>query len=236
MLQDQYRQEYKKINSSWTDSVSIYKDLVRSYIEQDSTVLEAGCGFSSMFEKEYKRAKRVIGVDVSEEFLKMNKVLDEKIVASLENIPQVESESVDMIISSWVFEHIQDPSKAFAEFSRVLKKGGRLVFLAPNNWNYVVFFNRIIPDWLRKKVVGKMSENLVTDPMPAVYRANSADKLFKLAKLNNFTINRLILNGDPTYIAINRFFFYIGVAIEFFLSFPVLNKLKVHMIGVFTLQ
>ncbi|MDD3647565.1 MAG: class I SAM-dependent methyltransferase [Candidatus Dojkabacteria bacterium] len=232
MLQDDYRSKYKQICKSWNDSVSIYKELVRANIKKDMTVLEAGCGFSSMFKEEYKKAGRVIGVDVCEEFLKMNEVLNEKILASLEDIPQIESESINLIISSWVFEHIQDPDKAFAEFARVLKKGGKLIFLTPNDWNYIVLLNRIVPDFLRKRIVGAMSENLVTDPMPAVYRANSVGKLRQLAEGNNLKIEKLVLNGDPTYVAINKLFFYAGVLIESLLSLPVLQKMRVHIIAV----
>lgn len=39
----------------------------------------------------------------------------------------IESDSVDLVISDWVLEHIQDPSKFSTEFSRVLKKGGFFV-------------------------------------------------------------------------------------------------------------
>jgi ubiquinone/menaquinone biosynthesis C-methylase UbiE len=206
--------------------------LVKNSITKDTVVLEAGCGFSNMFEKEYKKAKRVIGVDVNEEFLKMNECIREKIVSNLESIPQVENDSVDLIISSWVFEHIKNPEKAFSEFSRVLKKGGKLIFLAPNSLNYVVFLNRMIPEWFRKRVVGKMSKNLVTDPMPVYYRANSKRMIKKLAKGSGLEVERLVLNGDPTYIAINKFFFFIGIIIEKLLSLPFLNSTKVHMIGV----
>jgi ubiquinone/menaquinone biosynthesis C-methylase UbiE len=38
----------------------------------------------------------------------------------------VESDLVDLAISDWVFEHIQDPIKFSTEISRVLKKGGFL--------------------------------------------------------------------------------------------------------------
>jgi ubiquinone/menaquinone biosynthesis C-methylase UbiE len=232
MLQDEYRRLYKKLNPPWKDSVSIYKKLVQKHIVNQPVVLEAGCGFSDIFKNEYKRAKKVIGVDINEKFLKSNKCVDEKIVSDLENIPQVESNSVDLIISSWVFEHLKDPAKVFSEFSRVLKEGGKLVFLTPNSLNYIVTLNRIIPGSLRKFVVGKMSRDLVTDPMPAFYRANSAGKLKQLAKKSGFEIEQMILNGDPTYVAINKLFFYLGIVIEAMLNLPILKNCRVHIIGV----
>ncbi|GAF90999.1 unnamed protein product, partial [marine sediment metagenome] len=87
--------------------------------------------------------------------------------------------------------------------------------------------NRLIPDFLRNFVVGKMSKDLVTDPMPAFYKANSVRNLTNLAHENKFKIEQFILNGDPTYVAINKFFFYIGVIIEAVLNLPVLRNCKV---------
>jgi len=45
-----------------------------------------------------------------------------------------------------------------------------------------------------------------------------------------------MINGDPTYVAINKVFFYIGVFIEAVLSLPLLRQTKVHIIGVLTKQ
>lgn len=232
MIQDDYRRLYCKVNSNWKDSISIYKELVRKNIKKNSVVLEAGCGFSSMFKDEYRKAKRVIGVDVNEDFLQMNDVLDEKIVANLESIPQIKNSSVDLIISSWVFEHFRKPENVFCEFSRVLKKGGKVIFLTPNNLNYVVILNRLVPESLRKSIVGKMSKDLVTDPMPAFYKANSVKKLKELAKTNDLSFSRIILNGDPTYIAINKLFFKIGVFIEKIQDISLFRKFRVHIIGI----
>jgi len=232
MSQDKYRDLYKKINKNWNDSVSIFRDLLKKHIAKNATVLDAGCGFSNMLVDEYNKVKRVIGVDVSEEFLEKNEVLDEKIVANLESIPQIEDNSIDLIISSWVLEHIENPDKVFSEFNRVLKKGGKVIFITPNVWNYVVILNRLIPEKVRFRIVGRLNENLVTDPMPAFYRANSVKAIKNLTKAHGLKIKKLVLNGDPTYVAINKVFFWVGVFIEAFLSLPFFSRTRVHLIGV----
>jgi len=129
MVQDEYRQLYKRINRNWNDSVSLYKELVQKSINKNSVIVDAGCGFSDMFQKEYKQAKKVIGIDISEEFIKNNKHLDEKIVSSLSSIPQIKDNSIDLIVSSWVFEHLEYPEKVFSEFQEFLSKVDRLYFL-----------------------------------------------------------------------------------------------------------
>lgn len=42
-----------------------------------------------------------------------------------------ETSSLDIVMSSDVFEHIPDPYKAFAEIHRILKPGGRHIFTVP---------------------------------------------------------------------------------------------------------
>lgn len=42
-----------------------------------------------------------------------------------------ENESIDVVISEHVMEHVNDPCKAFSEISRVLKPGGLLLFSIP---------------------------------------------------------------------------------------------------------
>lgn len=232
MNQEEYRQLYKKQNKNWNDSVSIYKLVIKEEITPEKVVLEAGCGFSDLFKDDYKKARKVIGVDIDETFLNMNNILDTKICANLENMNQVKSSSVDLIISSWVFEHIKSPQLAFREFERVLKKGGKVIFLTPNKRNFVVIFNRVIPVVFRKWVISHLNKNLVTDPMTTFYKANTVSEIKKLSGLAGLKVIKIILNGDPTYLAINKPFYLIGKVIERFLNLPVLNKTRVHLIGI----
>lgn len=53
-----------------------------------------------------------------------------------ENLEQqtISSESLDLVISQDVFEHVLDPAKAFQEVARTLKPGGMHVFTIPWYW------------------------------------------------------------------------------------------------------
>ncbi|MEO6728689.1 MAG: class I SAM-dependent methyltransferase [Candidatus Dojkabacteria bacterium] len=232
MTQIEYQDLYKQVNKGWNDSVSIYKSIVSKLVTSETVIMEAGCGFSNLYTEEYKRAKHVIGVDISDEYLRMNDLIKEKIVSDLSSIPMIKDNSVDLIISSWVFEHLENPDKVIKEFGRVLKPGGRAVFLTPNALNYVVIINKIIPHKFRLWVATKLGGKLTVEPMKTFYRANTVGTLKRMAKDAGLNADETILNGDPTYIAINKFFFYIGVIIETIISLPLINKTKVHIIGV----
>jgi SAM-dependent methyltransferase len=43
-------------------------------------------------------------------------------------------ESVDLVITSDIFEHVRDPMPAFAELYRVLRPGGHHIFTVPISW------------------------------------------------------------------------------------------------------
>jgi SAM-dependent methyltransferase len=46
----------------------------------------------------------------------------------------LDDESVDLVISSDIFEHVRGPNEAFAELFRVLRPGGRHIFTVPLRW------------------------------------------------------------------------------------------------------
>lgn len=52
------------------------------------------------------------------------------ITSDIIDIP-LESESIDYILCTEVFEHLKDPVLAIKEFSRLLKRGGKLILTAP---------------------------------------------------------------------------------------------------------
>ena len=73
------------------------------------------------------------GTDISEG-LHTGKVdySDLDIVSDIVDIP-LEDESIDAILCVEVLEHVENPLLVFKEFSRLLKKGGKLILTAPFN-------------------------------------------------------------------------------------------------------
>ncbi|MCY7334538.1 MAG: class I SAM-dependent methyltransferase [Pseudanabaena sp. CAN_BIN31] len=90
-----------------------------------SSVLEVGCGRGH-----YRHLHpNWIGTDYSEEGLRM--IEDRPVfVSDAQDLSMVASNSIDILWSITVLEHIPQPELALAEFERVLKPGGYL-FLLP---------------------------------------------------------------------------------------------------------
>jgi len=96
-------------------------------------VLDAGCGPGAYAEIMLEMGAHVVAVDVSPKMVAYaKKRLGERarvFLADLEKeIPGLEAETFDLIISPLVLNYIDDLRPIFARFYRLLKNGGTLVF------------------------------------------------------------------------------------------------------------
>lgn len=106
-----------------------YPWVVRRHVPENSLVVELGCaGGVSYFGKRY----RMVGCDLSRSSLKKL----EKVYAGLLQVDAVScialaDKSVDAVVSSYFWEHIPPLQKPriLRECARILKPGGKLIFL-----------------------------------------------------------------------------------------------------------
>lgn len=100
-------------------------------------VLDIGCGSGMLLYQFHDTFKTLVGLEYSEHRLKQANVnlADQDFVAvqgSAEDMVEIESNSIDRIISADTIEHIPDVYTAASEMLRVLKPGGKLVINTPN--------------------------------------------------------------------------------------------------------
>lgn len=117
------------------------------------TVLDYGCGSGDNTVLAASHGARVIGVDISPELIELaEKRLEahnlgdaaEFRVGSAHDLP-LEDESVDVVFGMAILHHL-DLKLASKEVFRVLKKGGRAIFLEPvRNSKFVSFVRNLIP-------------------------------------------------------------------------------------------
>jgi SAM-dependent methyltransferase len=72
-----------------------------------------------------------------------------------------QNESLDLIVSNDVFEHIPNPNVALAECARTLKRGGQMLATMPFQWDKDVSETR-----------AKISNGLIECVLPAAYHGN----------------------------------------------------------------
>jgi ubiquinone/menaquinone biosynthesis C-methylase UbiE len=153
--QEFYRHEYHRLKPDWQDSLNLYRNLIDSYVNSDTKILDVGCGHGDFLKPVHNKTIHSYGIDPDKEALDKNSFIKNKIIGTVESLP-FESNFFDLVISAWVLEHLADPKKAFQEIFRVLKPGGKVIFLTPNAWNYNVWIIRLIPDRFQKSfTIGK---------------------------------------------------------------------------------
>ena len=124
----------------------------------EGRVLEIGVGSGLNLPLYSATVRQVIGLDPSAKLLRMARRAGSRVArplelveGSAEQIP-LETASIDTVVMTWTLCSIPDPMGALRDMRRVLKPGGRLLFvehgLAPDP-NVVRWQNRLTPVWKR---------------------------------------------------------------------------------------
>ena len=138
-----------------------YEDKIAAALNQEHTILDAGCGRTAPVPSNYiGKARKLIGVDL-EDFTSSSGDI-EYVQGDISSI-KVPDASVDIVISRAVLEHVLDPEAVFAEVHRILKPGGSFIFLAPNLWDYVSVISFLVPNRFHPYIVNKTEGRTVED-------------------------------------------------------------------------
>lgn len=121
--------------------------MVKTYIPSPGRLLDLGCGsgYSSLrlAESDY----RVTGMDISAKFLdqaasRIGDRLQYTVGDALE-LPFAD-QAFDGVASFDMIEHVVDAERVFKEVDRILKPGGRVVFVCPNYWSPFIPFKALL--------------------------------------------------------------------------------------------
>lgn len=208
-----------------------FRKYLKNHLTNESVVLDAGCGDGGMIAEFKSQLQSIIGIDINESLLKKNNAVDKKIIGSLESIP-LASNSIDLAVSEFVLEHLQNPLAVFKEISRVLKPDGVFIFITPNVINPIMALSNILPfklhGFLRKALLKKQAE-----PHPTYYRANTDGQLKKLGKTSGFSDCQILRAGNPEYLGFCKPLALPAILFEKMIDNNVLNIFKMYLIGCF---
>ena len=98
-------------------------------------ILDAGCGNGYLSRQLARQGAKVVGVDISKNFIgyckkkeKEEQLGCEFFSGSLTDMPFLDSDYFDMVVSNIVMVDVQDYKAAFKEINRILKPKGRFVW------------------------------------------------------------------------------------------------------------
>ncbi len=227
-----YKQRFAQENPQWRESSFIYKDIIDAMVGRQTKLLDVGCGHGNLLQPVHAKTEHSYGIDPDAEAIAKNTFIKHKQVGTVEQLPY-EDGFFDVVVLAWVLEHLPQPDAAFREIYRVLKPGGKVVFLTPNVWNYNVWIIRLIPERFHEFFTSRLYGRQENDTYPKQYKINSVRKMRKILGSIGFKEERIVLNGDPSYVSFNNALFRLASLWEKLTDWAPLRFTKVHIIGVF---
>lgn len=198
----------------WTGAYRRYESLLAETIHPGGRVLDIGCG------REFPMAAflKSLGAEVHGlDPIYGGPATDGEVAVrrgEAEAIPYDDG-TFDTVVSRSVLEHLRHPEAAFAEFRRVLRGDGRVVFLAPNRYDYVSLAARLIPNRLHGKVMKSLEGREDDDTFATFYRANSARQLRRIASRTGLEIERLeYVNHHPYLLKFSPLLCRLGIVYD----------------------
>ncbi|MGH6975768.1 MAG: class I SAM-dependent methyltransferase, partial [Stellaceae bacterium] len=190
---------------------TVLRRRIEDLLAPDATVLDAGCGRRAPTLTHFRgRARRLIGVDqVAFAGAPNDLELRQRDLADT----GVAADSVNLMYSQAVLEHVTNPDAVFAEIARLLTPGGRYIGLTANKWDYASLAARIVPNrfhpWIVRRTEGRAEE----DVFPTVYRVNTWRDVARFATRHGLELAEFRYLGQyPSYFMFNGALFLIATA------------------------
>lgn len=197
---DLIAEKYPEVKTKYDMSLGLVEKSINEFIakQQKIVVLDAGCGHTSGVRFHSDLDISLIGTDFVLDDLKNNSDIDSGFVCNLEQIP-ITDNSIDIIFCNMVLEHLAHPAKFFMQVENMLKSGGYFIFATPCVYNIAVFPNRLIPDFVSRKLSSALTKTDEDDVFPTSYKANSIRRIRNLFKGTRMKEIDLIMYQPPPY-------------------------------------
>jgi 2-polyprenyl-3-methyl-5-hydroxy-6-metoxy-1,4-benzoquinol methylase len=153
-------------------------------------------------------ANLIIAMDISEAELRCNRQAMAMIVADAAAPGLLlRGNSVDIIASHSVIEHLRDNARFFANCARVLRPGGTLIHTFPCKFAPYALINQLLPNWLTRRLLAYFQPHWQQETVgfPAFYDRCSFSQIENLLHRNDLEIKKYI------------FLYYQSIYFDFFL-------------------
>lgn len=126
-----HKQHYSENYSNWQEPIGEFGgwanlDKFINYIDEDQTIVDFGSGGGYLLNN--IKCKSKIGIEINESARRKSEEIGIKSVESSKNL---EDNFADLVISDNALEHTTHPLEELNELYRILKPGGKIVFIVP---------------------------------------------------------------------------------------------------------
>lgn len=150
-----------------------FKEVVQNYInlQKNQVILDIGGGRQCSFSANKPVTTRLICLDISQEQLDQNQDADVRLLADATQEIPLPDNSVDLVVSRAVMEHLDSPQAFLHHSYRVMKPGGYAIHVFPCKFAPFAMINRLLPSALGRKVLFKFQPGMQgKGGFPAYYR------------------------------------------------------------------
>lgn len=215
------------------DPVAMFVQRLERLVSPTDDVLDLGAGAGELNAYALKgRVRRLVGIDLDPR-VSSNRLLDAGVRADICALP-FRNASFDVVFSIYVLEHVDRASDLVADIARVLRPGGRCIFLTPNMYHYVTLLSRLTPTRFHRWVNARRGR-AADDTFPTCYRLNSRGALtreFGRAGMRAVAIDAIEV--QPNYLTFHPLAYAAGIGFERLVNATsLLSSLRVNLIGTF---
>ena len=183
VMPDEHSLDDPRVHRIWKKRL----ELLFGSLAPTGLILDAGCGPGTSGIVLAELGGTVIGIDISSRAVAVaneraatKRVNFSAVLGDLDNLP-ARNESFDICYSGWVLHHFPDIRPALSELALVLKPGGKIFIMEPNESNPSVRLSRLIEGMAERWILRagwdtpNRSTHLSTDYVAALEELGFAD-------------------------------------------------------------
>lgn len=183
----------------------------RNYYVQDFDASAHSYFIKDLRDLRYGGAK-VTAVDVSEA-VSTHPTSDAQVQLAPSAPLPFEDASFDLVVSDFVFEHLEMPQQLAIELQRVVKPGGWILVRTPNRYGYVALAASLVPNSLHTFVLRYIQpDRKDVDVFPTYYRVNTAASARKF--FNQCEVSVVSSHWEPQYFFGKRWLYRVNLFIH----------------------